>query len=419
MPSLCGRAYLYSNRVSVSSRIVATLTVHLKTDVLRLALVESMRRFPQIAVGAVVENGCYMFRPLQEEPQVFEEGSPFDPTSFSDPALKGYLFKVSCRFKSIIFDFHKSIADEFGMMSFAKSVIFRYLELDGYPVVNDGSVKLLSGTYFTAEGMDPMERMMELTASKPVWYMEADAVRPVVSDGPREEVVQVRIPVGKLKSGFDQFQKTPVTYIAPIFSQAVTDILGPEILQGKYVVASIQVNLRPYFPAASLRPFRAPVYLAYNRKITDYPFSTVLMSQKKLLEAQLMPDALAWCAQHLEKTVSSAVDSGNDLDERRQKVNEMFGCMSDKSTYSVCRVGNMVFPESMQRLVSEFYPVIPADTQAYSLSVIVYRSEIVVTVSGINEVVPCCRRFVERLSECDIDAYISDTYTYTPMSGLN
>ena len=74
-------------------------------------------------------------------------------------------------------------------------------------------------------------------------------------------------------------------------------MIAGEMEVGEYVVASVQVNLRPYYPSASLRPYHTPIFLAYNRNLTDYPYGTVLMSQKKLLEAQLKNDTLAYSAQ--------------------------------------------------------------------------------------------------------------------------
>lgn len=416
VPPLCGRTYLYGSHAdaSVSSRIVTTLTMHISPDVLEQALMEGVRRFPQMAVGLTVEDGEYVFCPVQTPVPVFEAG-PSLPCSFDDPALAGYLFRVSYSHKSLYVDFHRAVADEFGMMSFVKAVLLRYLELSGYPVRTDGSVKLLSGEYFKAEGEDPMPRMDDFAASRPIWYMDAKAAvaTPVLSDA--EDVAQVRVPVSKLKKDYLDMTNIPVTYVAPLFSHAVHELIGNEIEVGEYIVAAVHVNLRPYYPSPSLRPYHTPVFLAYNRNLSDYPYNTVLMSQKKLLEAQLKNDTLAYSAQMKIADICKADDNAASKEQRDSNFNELQNRLAARSTYDIARVGNIMLPDSMQRLVTEFYPVVPSGGKAFSVTVEVYRGELVITVSGRKNVSEVSARLVELLQENSIEAYVSDRYTFEPL----
>lgn len=416
-PSVCGRPYLYSDSAasSVSSRIVAALTMHLQHDILQRALDEAILRFPQMGVEAVPDNGKFVFKQAKGPLKVYRSEDSDQPACFGDPRLGGFLFKVSYCHKTVYFDFHKAIADEYGMMSFVKAILFRYFELAGYPVENDGTVKLLSGTYFPAEGDDPMEKIADIPASRPVWYMDAEAVRPQENLAGNNISVTVRIPLSKVKGGFESLSRTPVTFLAPVFSHAVYETMKPEDEAGRYVVASVMVNLRPYFPAASLRPFCTPVFLAYNRKLTDYPYNTVMMSQKKFLEAQMKQDALAYSAELGMEEAGKAVDSPGTLEDRKARVGKMMEDTAAMSTYSICRVGNVILPESMQRLITDFYPVIPSGRQAYALSVVTYRGEIVVTVSGGSDTVNTAKRFAELLCSNDIEAYVSDSFEFKPM----
>ena len=85
------------------------------------------------------------------------------------------------------------------------------------------------------------------------------------------------------------------------------------------------------------------------------------------------------------------------------------------STYDICRVGNVILPDSMQRYVTEFYPLIPSGPYMYSLTVVNYRGDVVVTVSGKRDVNKVCGRFVELLVSNDVDAFIADEYSFIPM----
>lgn len=415
VPSVCGRTYLYGSHAdaSVSSRIVAALTMQIDPAIMVASLEEAVTRFPHFAVGLQRDADKVLFKELHAEVPVFEDDAD-QPFSFDDPALNGYLFKVTYAHKTVCFDFHRAMADEAGMMTFVKSVLFNYLERAGYPVTTGGAVKLLSSDYFKAEGEDAMSRLDDAQASRPIWYMDAKAVVPAENDEPVEEVVHIRVPVAKLRKEYADIVNIPVTYIAPLFSHAVHEMYGGEIEAGEYVVASVQVNLRPYYPSATMRPYHTPIYLAYNRNLSDYPYSTVLMSQKKLLEAQLKPDTLAYSAQRKIADVEKAYDGSlGQIDERFTRIQEETRA---KSTYDIAGLGHVILPESMQRLVTELYPVIPSSGRTFSVTAELFKNELAVTVSGRVNVGAVAARLVELLQGNDIDAYIADCYSFRPMT---
>ena len=414
VPSICGRTYLYGSHAdaSVSSRIVAALTMQIDPVALASSLQEAVARFPHFGVGLQIEGGRFLFKELDTEVPVFKDDA-CQPFGFDDPALNGYLFKVTYNHKAVNFDFHRAIADEAGMMTFVKSVLFNYLERTGYPVTTGGAIKLLSSDYFKAEGEDAMQRLDDAQASRPVWYMDAKAVVPAESDEAEETVVHIRVPVSKLRKEYADIVNIPVTYIAPLFSHAVHEMFGGEMEAGEYVVASVQVNLRPYYPSATMRPYYTPVYLAYNRNLSDYPYSTVLMSQKKLLEAQLKPDTLAYSAQRKIADLDLAYDA--PVENIHAGFNELQSRIRSKSTYDIAGLGHVILPESMQRLVTELYPVIPSSGRTFSVTAELFRNELAVTVSGRKNVCHVAARLVELLQGNDIEAYIADCYSFRPM----
>lgn len=415
-PSLCGQTYIYGWHAdaSVSSRIVAALTVHIDPAVLEKALGETMARFPQMSVGLVEEKDRRTFIPIGGPVPVFKAESDI-PTDFLNPGLRGYLLRVSYNHKHVYVDFHRALADEYGMISFVKTLLLRYLELAGFPVQNDGSVKSLSSEFFPTEGEDPMVKMEDAYASRPVWFMDAKAVVPSRIEGDNEEVVQVRIPLNKLKKDYADLPTAPVTHVAPFISHALYELLSDTMQSGEYVVAGVQINLRSYFPSSSLRPYYTPVSLAYNRNLNDYPYKTVLMSQKKLLEAQLKHDALAYSAQRKIAEVEKAFDKSRSLAELDSAFENVQENAAKKFTYNICRIGHVILPDSMQRMVTEFYSVIPSSGRTISVTVITFKGELNVTVSGRKYSYDVCNRLVNFLQANDIDAYIADRYTFAPL----
>ena len=180
-------------------------------------------------------------------------------------------------------------------------------------------------------------------------------------------------------------------------------------------MASISVNLRQYFPTLSFRPFSTAVTLAYNRRLGEYPFNTILMSQKKLLEAQLKPDALAYNAgrrlDDMERLSSAA-----GLAAKERMAEEMASIEAARSTYMIRGAGNVGMPESMQRYVTEFYPVFTPVRQDFAVSMVVFRNEAVLTFAEKNGADGSfCRRVAELMNENDICAYVSDEFDMMPM----
>ena len=100
-------------------------------------------------------------------------------------------------------------------------------------------------------------------------------------------VTRVHIPTAKMKGIVRDYLSMPSTILSPFFAEALLETHPEDAVPGEYAIAYIQINLRQYFPTTTLRPFFVNLPLAYNRRLPDYPVATVLMSQKKLLEAQL------------------------------------------------------------------------------------------------------------------------------------
>jgi hypothetical protein len=166
----------------------------------------------------------------------------------------------------------------------------------------------------------------------------------------------------------------------------------------------------------TLIPYGTSVFLAYNRNLAEYPYDTVLMSQKKLLEAQLKSDTLAYSAQRKIADVEKAYSESVSIDVLHERFDAMRRAVASRSTYDIAKIGNVVLPDSMQRLVTELYPVIPAGDRLFSVTVESFRNELVVTVSGRQSVRNVCSRLVELLHDNSIEAYMADMYSFLPMS---
>lgn len=422
-PDLDGSFFLYSDGAvcGVVPRFTVSLTMHIDGSILEDAVNDVIVLFPHMCVRLERDGSGFMY--LRNRSRIPVSQCPDGDVSFSDPALNGYLFRISYSGKTVFFDVHSALLDEKGLASFAKAVVFRYIQKSGYPLENDGSVRTLSegGQHVSLE--DPFERLEDIPAARPAWYMDAKAFHDRnmaagngrAGDGEVFDITQIRIPLQKLRSFVKEYAGMPEIFIPSVVSQALYEHFSSEMEKGEYMVAAITVNLRRYFPTVSLKPFSTAVTLAYNRRLGDYPFNTILMSQKKLLEAQLKTDALAYNAKQRIADFGK-VQSCVDFDSKFRTASGIISRKAGQSTYMLRNAGNIGMPESMMRYVTEFYPLYTPSLHDLSLSSIIFRNEVVLTaalrhgyLSGL------CRRIVSLMNDNDIYAYISDEFSFNPV----
>lgn len=425
-PDLDGSIFLYSGEAvcGVVPRFTVSLTMHVDGRILEEAVNDVIVLFPHMKVRLEKYSSGFMY--VRNDARIPVSPSPGEEVTLSDPALNGYLFRVSYSAKTVFLDVHSALLDEKGLASFAKAVVFRYIQLSGYPVENDGSVRSLPGGQQNVSMDDPFEKIEDIPAARPVWYMDAKAFHaPAVreessgsghrSSGEMFDAVQIRIPLQKLRSFVKEYSGLPEIIISSVVSQALYERYCGDMAKGEYMVASISVNLRRYFHTVSLKPFSTSVTLAYNRRLGEYPFNTILMSQKKLLEAQLKTDALAYNAQQRMADFEK-VQSCTDFVSRCTAASGIISGKAAQSTYMLRNAGNIGMPESMVRYVTEFYPMYTPSVHPLSFSSIIFRNEVILTVTLKHGYQPdLCRRIVSLMNDNDIYAYITDEFSFIPV----
>ena len=144
----------------------------------------------------------------------------------------------------------------------------------------------------------------------------------------------------------------------------------------------------------------------------------ILMSRKKLLDAQLKHDALAYSAKRMMKTVSLSCGDGIPFNERVLRAEKCMDTDAGTATFSICNVGNIAMPESLQQYIVEIYPIVPSGSYASSLSIVNFKGDLTVTVCDRNEGMDIAVRFVELLNRQDIPAFVSDEFQFTQIRYL-
>ena len=333
------------------------MTMAIREDVLRHAALLTLERYPLLA-----ESGKYKV---------------------------GYLHKTIC------VEAEDTLCDTKGLTVFMNALLCRYVEVLNYPISKGEQLfKDISSVPHEADSEDAFVLLDDIPSNKPVWYMQAHAFHAPVGEGDQDCVTQIRIPLedkhGKPKMVINT---DLIHYLAPLMSEAVRSKYDQVIPAGEYVVGKFQIDLRPFFHSATLRPYKTPVYLAYNRSLGSYPSDTVFLSQKKLLDAQLKKDTLAWSAQCKIK--------GNDED--------------DLATYNVESGGIIHLPESLARYVTDYFCVSSPNSLGFNLSLLKYNNVLTISITHKQSDSDICWSLMNLLRQYDFPAYISDEYICRPM----
>ena len=142
--------------------------------------------------------------------------------------------------------------------------------------------------------------------------------------------------------------------------------------------------------------------------------ATVLMSQKKFMEAQLKTDALAYNVQSRISVLEKIMDKGT-FAEKTEAATALAAEKKRQATFSLCNVGNVIMPEQMLRYITEFYPVVPPALYPYGISTINFKGELIITVSSPSPEDAVAAKFTALLKQHGMPAYVSETYLHSQM----
>ena len=221
-------SYFYGSHLTSGCvpRFVVRLDAPVNEEVLCQTMEDILPRFPQMTVKVVrTADGCNCtFADNEAAFEVFhDQGDVVRTIGTADTHF--YLFSVTWHDDVLLFDFHHLLGDGNGFIIFIKAVIYRYMELMGVPVRNDGSILTVNRPYLPEEGEDAYHLLEGCTPSIPDWYKPGLPVFNVpdisTADDPADTVVQITIPFKEFRHVFKAYHSSPVTFLSPLFSHAI------------------------------------------------------------------------------------------------------------------------------------------------------------------------------------------------------
>ncbi len=409
-----GKVYLYGSHLSCGC--VPRFTVRLDRRVdgaaLEKAAGETLGRFPQMAVGLAWDKSNYFYIPIDLPVPVFP-GDGTTVRAMGTDDTNGYLFCITYKDDTIHADWFHSLADGIGFLAFLKSLLYHYFRILGLSVEADGI--RTSDTEFEAEEAEDAVMKIDLADGNGYPRVPAFRVPGVTTQGdPEDTVVQIRLPFSKFHGIVKDYQASPVTFICPLFSSAVRE-KHCTAEEERPVIASVPVNLRPYFPSKTTRCFIAGAGIPYDQKMANLSFGDILDIEKGLLDFQTQAHELARDAKRTAVETLQLLDADLPIEEKCSLVRASIEQTSKQTTYVITNMGRVDLPFSLEQHVKELYPCLPTAVNPFTLALVSYRGELVLNVAQRSPDTGVCERFVELLNGFDIPAEISKVYSFHTM----
>ncbi|MFO7611727.1 MAG: hypothetical protein R6W99_04475, partial [Clostridia bacterium] len=227
---------IVSDRQTTMFRISFTLRNEIDPDILQKALENSFSRFPYYNVS--LRYGLFWnYLELNNRiPSVYCD-TPSPCENMDKIYYDGFLYKILYYKSRIAIEFSHVMSDGYGALEFAKAIIFEYLRLAGFPVINDGSVFNLdspmdpgevSDDHIRYTGLYPTDNKKDkernLFGAVKAFHIKGRLIPPG-----RYNIVTGIIPVADLKRISREYNSTITELLTAIYMEALIDIQKKQV----------------------------------------------------------------------------------------------------------------------------------------------------------------------------------------------
>ncbi len=271
---------LKSSRDSFVFRISIRIKETVRPDVLQQALIDLAPRFPSMFVR--IKHGLFWY---------YLEANPKKPKVRPEPPLVNqkidtainnhFFFSVFYYQNRISLEMFHSLCDGSSATEFTKAVVFRYFELRGHELENDGSVFTVDQYPFPEEMEDSFAKYADKSGAKreeiiPAFHIKSK--RFVYSES--RGVITGRLTADALATLSKKHEATVTQYLVALLTYAIYETYEGQIPEKKPIRISVPVNLRRFHPSKTLRNFTHYIHTSIkaDHKLT---FDEVLTKVKR------------------------------------------------------------------------------------------------------------------------------------------
>ncbi|HUU79762.1 MAG TPA: hypothetical protein VMX55_15595 [candidate division Zixibacteria bacterium] len=269
-----------SVRIPCMYRVSSTLKNPINVSKLQEALDNIIWRFPYYKVN--MRRGLFWYywetnpkRPLVERDVKY-------PNQKLDVTKKGvFPFRVRAYQNRIAIEFHHSLSDGTGAMTFLKALVAEYLVLGGTKVTDWSDIFRPNSTPDLEEFEDAFKKNYLKTAPNPQKIANAFQVPFKLDEKGTYHIITGIIPIKEIIQRSKGLNVTLTEYLIAKYLEALQSVLlsFPEKQQKKLtkpIRLQVPVNLRRIFPSKTMRNFSLFVTPGINPRLGVFSFDEIL-----------------------------------------------------------------------------------------------------------------------------------------------
>lgn len=385
-------------------RISVVLNERIVEEILQEALDRVLTEFPTFHVRMRKGIFWYYFETNNRPAPTVRQEDDY-PCRYIEPyANNNYLFRVTyykCRINLEVFHV---LADGMGGVNFLRELTYQYLRIRHSSKL-DGENRFSDETSLNTE--DSYIKNYKKSFKKGYATKKAVEVKGEKLTAGEISVIHGYMPIRQIKEACKKYQVSINEYFTGVFLYSIYR----EYLHGqpgnKPVVASIPVNLRPYFDSLTTRNFFVMVSAVFSPEREDMTLEEVLQIVSKSLRSQINKE-------HLEELFSYNVSNQKNIFLRSVPIlvkilamRFVYHSSAKANTTTVTNIGNISIEEKYQPYIKRFHAMISQSTgQRIKGAICSYKDELVFTFTSVLTDVSIQRRFFRTVAEDGISVQI-------------
>lgn len=273
-------------------RVAILLREEINPKLLAQAIEDCRDRFPSFFVKLHQGFFWFYYEP-NLKPVLIHKESPYICDDMIESKNNGYLFKFLYFKNRISLEVFHSISDGSGALALLKTVVFHYLELKGFQIINDGSIISLEERANRDELEDSYNELFTKTkiAKNPNPMAYRIKGTPFKNRG-GIGLIGIKINTLELSVVAKKYQATISEFLVAALSYAVIQTGNQSELKKHPLRISVPVNMRKYLYSHSLRNFSLYFNTTIDTHGVMFGFETILRMVKDQFSHELTTERL-------------------------------------------------------------------------------------------------------------------------------
>ena len=324
---------------------------------------DTLQRALDITVGRIdlfscrLKAGLFWYYFEKNSNRVIVEEDAVNPCiRIHDDKKSGHLFRVRVHDKRVSLEVFHSISDGYGGIVFLKTLVAEYLKQKGYDIPAGQGVLDCGEPPADMETEDSFLRYYNKEAVRPWKEERAYHIRGTKEKGHTLYVICGLVSVQDIKAAAKNLQVSVTEFLVAAYMFTLYNVQKKDDSRCIHPIkVSVPVNLRAFFPSATLRNFSSYVNPLINASWGDYSFEEVAQLVHHYLRYELTKKHLAARMSKNVKAEKNILVRMMPLFLKNLVISIIFYLTGEsRMTSAMSNIGVMDMPEQMAAHVERF-----------------------------------------------------------------